>query len=796
MKNALRPVFASIASSARRSHAPSKSMPAIAVRMSSPTASRPMRRNGPGSAKVFHLIDVGVLPDSPVHASVLRMPHLPELPPVRCDAASASNCRPCFEVRTPLPRRFAGEGAKTTWPNRIETGVRQSSQVELNRRRSERLAWLYLAAILAINFFVCRDAFHADGCSHMASWHGAWLSLARLAGLAWVRPTWWRYWGGGEPLSLSYAPLIPFSIAGVSRVVGCTREMALNAIAAFVYCAGPAALYMLSWRLTRRAGCSFAAALIWSLASPIAFLMPDAGPGHPLISDPRRLILLFAWDDLPRMTSLLFFPLAAWGLVRALERRRPQYYAAAGIGIAGMMLANTAGAILTALLVVTLPVAMNPRRPLALLRRSVFTAAVTYLAIAPWLPPSFFLTTHNNEVRNGEAQWTASSTLALALTLFVLWQVWRLFKDRLANWYARWLLFAGTPVVLIAAFQQYAGWHFLPQAWRFKIEAEVTIVWMVVFLMAEFLARIPRAASACLLAIALPIAGVQAVRFHRSEQALTAPIDRTRTIHYRLAQWVAANLPGERVMLGGTLGTFLDEFVTADEFSAEQFTSGPNFEQKIAVYTIYTGTNAGLRDAEYSLLWLRAFGVHAIGVPGPSSPEYWKPFSNPRKFDGVLKVLWKEDDTTLYQVPGSHWTAHVLPAAQLVRTAPVHGLDTAQLSAFVAAQDAAGGAMIVWDDANHARVRAQIQPQEVLATQMTYDPGWHATVNGSAATVRPDGIGLMVVETACVGPCDVRLEFDGGWEWRICLAASAVTLLGLAVLSLRRRVPMVSASFG
>lgn len=668
----------------------------------------------------------------------------------------------------------------------ISPGTRRAGLKELSRLRSERFAWLYLAAILAVNFFVCREAFHADGCSHMASWHGAWLSLARLAGLDWVRPTWWRYWGGGEPLALSYAPLVPFSIAAISRALGCTREMALNALTAFVYCATPAAFYLLSWRLTRRAGCSFAAVLIWSLASPIAFLMPDAGAGHPVFSDPRRLILMFEWDDLPRITSLLFFALATWGLSRALERRRLLYYAAAGMGIAAMMLPNTVGAILTALLVVTLPVAMNPRRPFALLWRSILTAAVAYIAISPWMRPSFFLTTHSNEVRNGEAQWSAGSVVALALTLLVLWLVWRLSKDRLKNWYARWLLFAGTPVILIAAFQQYAGWHFVPQAWRFKIEAEVAIVWMVVFLAAPLVARMPRTASACVLALALLLAGVQIDRFHEREQALTAPIDTTRTIQFRVAKWVAANLPGERVMLGGTLGTFLDEFVTADEFSAEQFTSGPNFEQKIAVYTIYTGTNAGARDAEYSELWLRAFGVHAIGVPGPSSPEYWKPFSNPRKFDGVLPVLWKEDDTTVYGVPGSQWTAHVLTTAQLVRTPPAHGLDTAQLSAFVAAQDAAGGAMMVWDDANHARVRVDIQPREVVATQMTYDSGWHATVNGSSATVRPDGIGLMVVETACTGSCEVRLEFDGGWEWRLCLAASAMVLVALGVVVCRR----------
>jgi hypothetical protein len=645
---------------------------------------------------------------------------------------------------------------------------------------SRHAPWLYLAALAAVNLFICRDAFTSGACGHFASWHGAWMSLARLAGLDWIRPTWWRYWGGGEPLALSYAPLIPFSIAAVSHLFHCSLELALNLICASVYCAPPLLFYLLSWRLSHRAGYSFVATMVWSLASPIALLMPDAGL-HPLsFGDPRRLILLFQWDDLPRVTSLAFFPLAAWGMSRALERPRPLYYAAAGIGIAGMMLPNTVGAVLTALLVVTLPLAMSPHRPLALLKRAALIAVAAYVVISPWLPPSFFITTRSNEARNGEAQWSFPSVLALAITLAATWIVWRIATHKLKSWYARWLLLCGTPVILIAAFMQYLGWHFVPQAWRFKMEAEIAIVWIAVFSLRPAIARVPRAAQIALIAVSLLLAGHQALSFHRVEQALVAPVDVSRSIQFRVAKWVGANLPGQRVMMAATLGTFLDRFITADEFSAEQFTSGPNFEQKIAVYTIYTGTNAGDRDAEYSLLWLKAFGVHAIGVPGPQSPEPWRPFAHPRKFEGVLPVLWIEDDTTIYGIPGSPWTAHVLRPGQLVRHPPIHGLDVDELRAFVAAQDSAPGAAIAWEDANRARLVTSVEVGEVVSTQITYDPGWHATVNGVRRPLRPDGIGLMVVEPACHGNCEIHLEFDGGWEWKLCLAASAITIVLLA----------------
>jgi hypothetical protein len=38
----------------------------------------------------------------------------------------------------------------------------------------------------------------------------------------------------------------------------------------------------------------------------------------------------------------------------------------------------------------------------------------------------------------------------------------------------------------------------------------------------------------------------------------------------------------------------------------------------------------------------------------------------------------------------------------------------------------------------------------------------------------------MVIEPACDGNCEIHLEFDGGWEWKLCLAASGITILLLA----------------
>jgi hypothetical protein len=97
-------------------------------------------------------------------------------------------------------------------------------------RVSVVLPWLYLLILACINIYICREAFVTDSIGHWNSIHGQWISLARIAGLDWLKPTWWPYWGGGAPLEFTYAPLIPAAMAVMVRLFHCSPEAALNVL--------------------------------------------------------------------------------------------------------------------------------------------------------------------------------------------------------------------------------------------------------------------------------------------------------------------------------------------------------------------------------------------------------------------------------------------------------------------------------------------------------------------------------------------------------------------------------------
>jgi hypothetical protein len=172
-------------------------------------------------------------------------------------------------------------------------------------------------------------------------------------------------------------------------------------------------------------------------------------------------------------------------------------------------------------------------------------------------------------------------------------------------------------------------------------------------------------------------------------------------------------------------------------------------------------------------------------VSEPPSTERYDAFVNPKKFEGVLPVLWRDGGDTIYDVPSrSRSLAHVIPAAAVVTRRPIHGLDIEPVEAFVAALEDPRYpvAELEWTGMSEAVIRASVEAGRMVAVQMTYTPGWEAWVDGERRLVRGDAIGQMVVEPDCSGPCEITLRYTGGMERVLTRGLSAMALLAAVVL--------------
>jgi hypothetical protein len=371
------------------------------------------------------------------------------------------------------------------------------------------------------------------------------------------------------------------------------------------------------------------------------------------------------------------------------------------------------------------------------------------------------------------------ATQALMLPGFVfLWFATR----RLNCYFTRFSLLFAYALFQIVALFAVANVAALPQPHRYSLEMEMGLSLAVAFSLRGAVLRFPAVVKGGFVVLILALAVHQMSVYRQYARTIVQKLDVTQTMEYKIARWLDSNLGGHRTFVSGDTGTWLNAFVDTPQMHSGHDPFNPNFAvEEGAAYSIYSGQNAGERDAENSILWLKAYGCHAIYVPGNSSRAGPSPFVHPYKFAGILPVLWHEEDDTIYAVPQrTESLAHVVPMNAVVQRPPINGLDTDEVVRYVAALDDVSlpAAAMVWTDPDHGRIQATLHRDQVVSVQSTYDKGWIAFADGKPAEVTRDGIGLSVIHANCEGFCMIDFIFDGGWERKICRTLSWITAIG------------------
>jgi hypothetical protein len=190
-------------------------------------------------------------------------------------------------------------------------------------------------------------------------------------------------------------------------------------------------------------------------------------------------------------------------------------------------------------------------------------------------------------------------------------------------------------------------------------------------------------------------------------------------------------------------------------------------------------------DGATTAMWLRLLGAEAVIVSGPGSRDaYPNDWHDPDKFKGVLPELWRDGGDAIYGVPQRSMSlAHVILSTDVVSRPPdrVEDVEPVQKLNTALENPALPIADFTWKSQSEAAVSATLQPEHLVMVQVSHHPGWRAWVNGSPRPLRRDGLGFMIVEPQCSGPCQIRLLYDGGTEMRIAQWVSAATAILLLI---------------
>ena len=619
------------------------------------------------------------------------------------------------------------------------------------------------ALLFLVNALICQKLFFTEYLNQMHSIEGAFITIARDAVQNFGDVSWWPTWFCGMPYQSVYGPVFHHAVAAAAIVLRISPALAFHTVTALCYCLGPVTLFWMTWRFTGSQTCGFWAGLLYSTLSPAALVVPairaDMGGAFYL----RRLHNVVVWGEQPHVAALMLAPLALISLDAALRRSKPVFYALSAITLAFLALTNVTGIVGFCLLVSAYLLAFARSVP-----RISAIALLAYGLAVPWMPPSDIRLILTNSQRSAGNSYPFSPWHALyfALIAVVVVALYKLLAK--AEPFLRFALlltfFSG--VIFLPAFALKIA--ILPQPERFQLEFEMGVCLAIAFLISK-LGRAPAAVLALLCLVSI-------VYNRRHADELIQAIDIGKTAEYKEAIWFDQHMGGRRVFAPGSVSFWMNIFTDTPQMAGCCDQGVSHWQQKVAHYILYAGT-----DAEVSLLWLQAFGVHAAGMSGPGAGEWYKPFANPDKFDGALRELWREGGDVIYEVPQrSASLAHVVRPEQVVTRGPIHGLDVAPLRPFVAALNdpQAPLATMEWKSRSRAVITAGLRAGDLISAQISYHPGWRAIVNGARRKIESDAIGFQVIHPECVGACVIDLIYDGGLEMMI---ARAIQILAAAV---------------
>lgn len=631
----------------------------------------------------------------------------------------------------------------------------------MNRKSTTTV--LCLAALLALNAGILARLFGTEYAPFMSSIEGAYVGISRwLASGNWSHPGWFPLWYGGIPAENTYPPFLHYLVAFASMATGMSIVRAHHVVTAAFYCLGPVTLFWLVWRLTQSHWKALAAGWIYSLVSLSAFLIRSVRLNIGALRGAGKIHGLIVDGEGPHVTSitLLFVALAA--MHAALESEIGWRTVLAVLATAAVALTNWLGAMSLVCGVLALAIARsNPRAG-----RIMLIGLPAYAIAMPWIPPLDIAAVKRNSQLVGGFPMGHAQALYLAAWLAAAFGIGITLRKKTALTEGN--RFAVVFLFLMAVPPLEYGWlgiYPLPQPDRYRLEMDAALAIVAgIVLGSEHLASRHKWARTGVIAALACLAVVQAPRWKKQVDRYLPAFDETKSVEREQALWLGSHYPGQRVFVTGSTRFWFNAFADNPQLGGgfDQGRSNPAIADVTFAIPYLKGNGPD------TMALLKAFGVRAIAVGGEGSRDAYRDYQDPGKFVGAAPEVWRDGGDAIYEIPGAGLVAHVVSRQDLVTTNPLDWRAITRFAAALDRADAGGGKVQMnWSGPNRAAIQAELKRPEVVSLQVSWDPGWHASMNGMNLAIGRDALGFMVLEPGCDKRCAIDLVYDGGMQGRL-----------------------------
>jgi hypothetical protein len=649
---------------------------------------------------------------------------------------------------------------------------------------------LTAAGLFLLNVFLNAPLFRAGELPFRGSIEGGYASMARFVS---AHPDPWG-WNplqyAGLPTQFMYLPGLPYLTAALTHLSGAPPEYVYRLVTAVLACLAPTVLFLFAYYFTRSRWWALAAALGYTFFSPAYGLFPAVEKDRGIIHLPWHIQVLAKYGEGPHNAGLTMLPLAVLALWRASCSRRVRPILVAAIVLAAIPLTNWVSALALAIASLLFLLAALGQ-PDFRAERALVAAAVAYLLACFWLTPSFIQTVAFNWPSDsfGYRFHDPQKMLLAGVVGGVLWLRLLFFWKRGSFYFCFVTLCAFVFGWLATAFYVF-GIDTIPESRRYALEFELFLTLAVAEALRLTIGHSNSTFRLCgygaagvMLLMGLP----QAWAYVMQDRTAWSPAPREKTVEYRLADWIAQRRPAGRIFASGGLRFRLNSWFELPQVGGG-FESGLRNRMPVDLaYRFRTGKKLGAgRQARDMQLILRALGVEYVVRHGPKSREYYRDYTNPQALEAVLPEVYRIEDDTVYAIPPD-------PLAHLVASAELPDEDAPNrphiLEAYVAAMDDAARPKLRtrWTDMRTLTVDGEVPAGRLVATRVSWDPGWRARQDGREVPLHRDNLGYAVVEAAAAPASHIELRFAGTAEQHAAAALSVLAWIGLLVVWLRDR---------
>jgi hypothetical protein len=622
-----------------------------------------------------------------------------------------------------------------------------------------------------------------------ASIESTFIADARFLNDHWPHPRWQPLWYCGTRFDYIYPPALRYGTALIARLADIPTVRSYHIYTALFYSLAIAGVYIFVRIASGSRWLAWLAAALSALLSPSFVFLNDLrwDSGFRV---PQRLGVLVRYGEGPHISAWALVPFALAASWRAIERFRPVALALAALTCALVVSNNfygaTALAIFFPILLFSLWITHGDSR---MWLRAGAIAALSYGLVAFWLVPSYVnLTLVNMQyVSKPGKSWSVWLMIGAILLFILLAREFAL--DRRERAYSVFVWGSAGALSLIVFGWYLYDFRIIGEALRLVPELDLALIllglegvrWMWRRHSSQRILLRAAAIAIVLLCFA------SSYRYVRQAWTIFVPDPNYQNrVEYRLTKWMHDNMPDARALSAGSVRFWYNAWFDLAEVGggSEQGLLHP-FVQP-AQWEIL-----GAEQPEPSIQWLQALGADAVIVHDKTSQEVYHDFAHPKKFAGLLPVLYDDQQgNVIYRVPRRFpGLARVVDTRTAEQLGPPRGnSDLERIRAYADAMEKGpdSPAPSRWVSTDEMHVHARLNPGQSLVVQVTYDPAWRAYSGSGRLTVHKDAWGFMRID-APPGEHDVRLVFELPLEnllGRILSGATATLAAGLLVLGI------------